>query len=167
MVQQIKAPQYSLLFQDIGNFTKLWEKYNNYDFNKNRPVDIAIRRFNYAYEKEQFEDKLIDYMIALEALFLKKDENNELTYRLALRTALFIRSKKEEINQIRKVIKRAYNIRSKIVHGSGIINSLDLQELTPTIEEYVRLSLKKFLYSNENLEELLKKIENNLCIYQE
>jgi hypothetical protein len=170
MVQSIYAHPYNLISQDVGNFTELWEKYNNYDFNENRPVDIAIRRFNYAYEKEQLEDKLIDYMIALEALFLKEDENTELKYRLTLRTALFIGSQKEEINQIREVINKAYDIRSKIVHGSGIIKPKELmgiQELTPTIEEYIRLSLKKFLYLNENPEKLIKKIENNLCIYQE
>jgi hypothetical protein len=163
MVQQIKAPQkYSLLSQEVGDLIKLWNKYNSYDFNKNRSVDIAIRRFNYAYEKKMVEDKLIDYIITLEALFLKEEENNELNYRIALRTALFIGSKKQEINQIRENIKKAYDIRSKIVHGSSKIKHEKLQELTYKMEEYDRLSIRKFLFLNKGTKEEIEKIEKDI-----
>ena len=164
MMQQIKNPsQYSLLSNETKDFVKFWNKYNSYDFNKNRSVDIAIRRFNYAYEKELTEDKLIDYIIILEALFINNNDNTELNYKLALRTALFIGSENEERKQIRKDIKKAYSLRSKIVHGSFIIKELEeLQGLMPKIEEYVRLSIKIFLNFNSNPEEIIKKIEENL-----
>ena len=52
---------------------------------KHKRVDLAMRRFNLAYERLMFEDRLIDYMIGLEALLLRSEEQQELGFRLALR----------------------------------------------------------------------------------
>ena len=65
-------------------------RYYNYlmdfDYGKELGFATALRRFNYGYEKNRVDEKLIDYIISFEALLLH-DTTGELQYRLALRTA--------------------------------------------------------------------------------
>jgi hypothetical protein len=69
---------------------------------------------------------------ALEALLTKKEENEGLTYRLALRIANLLGSDANSRKDIFKQVKDFYNLRSKIVHGvtldtklRGRLNALD------------------------------------------
>jgi len=50
-------------------------------------ITTALRRFNFAYERERIEDAWVDYFISLESLFLKESggETFELTHRLSNR----------------------------------------------------------------------------------
>jgi hypothetical protein len=71
---------------------------------------IALRRLTYAMENKRPEDRLLDGMIAAEALF--GAGSGELSYRISLRLAFavapFDRSKR----------RHAYEVRSSVVHGS-------------------------------------------------
>ncbi|MGB2841833.1 MAG: hypothetical protein WBC40_05070, partial [Halobacteriota archaeon] len=72
--------EYHLEKNEVSDFKEFFK-----EFNKNKPkfLDIPHRYFNYAHTRERPEDKLIDYMIAFESLFVK--EKAELSYRLSLR----------------------------------------------------------------------------------
>lgn len=152
------SDRYYLNDYEVADFKKLWNRYNNYDFNKNKPVEIAITRFNYAAEKEPWGEKLVDYIIALEALFLR--DNKELTYKLALRTAIFLSDDSKERNIIREDIKNAYNLRSKIVHGDFIESGE--KGLITKIEEYVRTSINLFLDFNIDSKRIIEEIEKKI-----
>ena len=52
---------------------------------------ISLRRFNYSLTSFRYDDKLIDMVIAFEALLFKNGEKNELLYRLKIRTAKLLR----------------------------------------------------------------------------
>jgi hypothetical protein len=80
-----------------------------------RRLDLAFRRFETSYDRNSPDDQLLDYWIALEALFLK--ETQELAYRAGLRIARFIGLTKADREDIFKEIKRSYTCRSKVVHG--------------------------------------------------
>jgi len=140
--------KYKLTSQECKKFEKFWSLYQKHDFNQNESIKfivIAIKRFDYTYEREKAEDKLIDFIIALEALFLKEEEKSELTYKLAIRMATFLGDNKKEKQQIFSDVKNAYNVRSKIIHGSSKIKSEKLISQTSKIEECVRSSINKFL----------------------
>ena len=79
-------------------------------------LDFALRYYNFAKERETNEDKLIDYMIVFEALYLK--ENIELEYRLSNRVAALLGEDEQKRREISSNIKDLYNLRSNLVHGS-------------------------------------------------
>jgi len=106
------------------------------------PLDIALSRFDDGYERVKPEDKIIDYMIALEALYLQGESSGELAYRFAHRMAVLLAAKKEERQQLFSQIKKSYELRSKIVHGAKY--KLSPQDVW-FVEDKLRLSIKVFL----------------------
>jgi hypothetical protein len=67
------------------------------------------------------EDRLIDEWIALEALFLKEGEPSEMSYRVCLRIARALGETSDEREEIRRVLNKSYDHRSKGgVHGAAV-----------------------------------------------
>src|SRR5207249_4218893 len=109
---------------------------------KTSGLNLAIGRFNFAYDRFQLEDKLIDYMVAFEALFLKKEESSEITHRMSTRVAKLLGKSFDEKRRIQKEIKDFYDKRSRVVHG-GPAELND--ELVLKIENRLRSSFKALL----------------------
>jgi len=115
------------------------------------PIDftkIAMERFRTIYEREKEEDRLIDLFIALESLFI--ESNAELTYRLALNVSSYLYEEYSERKVNFDKIKKAYGIRSKIIHGnSSSITGEELSETRYFIENCFRESIKKILIGKQ------------------
>ena len=136
-----------------------------------RYINVAIRRFNACNSEIDSEDRLIDAMIALEALYLGDNEStSELGYRLSLRTAALLGSTYDEARHIQTLVKSAYDrLRSKVVHGRQI-GTLSLgrkemlaSEVLDEILGYVRRSIRVFLKLSKvfsSHDEILKAIED-------
>jgi hypothetical protein len=96
-------------------------------------------------ERKNPEDKLIDYMIGLEALYLP-DGNAELSFRLSVRVAFLMlpeADKKDTFNFLR----RMYDVRSSIVHGNKYeLNTEDIKRL----EELLRKSVLLWIEDKNN-----------------
>lgn len=110
---------------------------------------IAVRRYSLALSRPLLDDKLIDLMICAEALLLRV-EQNELTYKLAYRVALFIGGNPSQQKDIFKFIGEAYSMRSKVVHGtkSYTQDQKDIEALSSIItklSELLRQALLKML----------------------
>ena len=103
---------------------------------------IALNRFTDSYERLKPEDKIIDCMVGLEALYLEKEELGELSYRLAHRAAILLADSKKERQQLFTQTKKSYKLRSKIVHG--LKYDLSPQDVW-FVEDILRRSIKKFL----------------------
>lgn len=138
------------------DFKRFWHR-----FRRTRPTKalrIAVLRFDLAYRNEDPEERLIDYMIALEALYT--GDIQELAYKLALRAAFFLGKTKEDRNNIFYFLKKAYAVRSQIVHGQEpkgefILQTgrtLNIYGLAKEAEEILRQSIKKLI----NLPEILR-----------
>jgi hypothetical protein len=117
---------------------------------ENRIITLAIKRFNNSYERYNHEDRLIDLMIAFEALYLP--EKDELALRLALRTAVMLEKTREKRSEIYKYLKAAYNTRSNIVHGEPIgssvkvgRNNIILEYFVDKIQQYARMSISAMI----------------------
>jgi len=102
--------------------------------------NIALRRFEMAYERDAAEDRLIDCWVALEALFSPSDRR-ELSYRIALRAAYFIASSPGEREQIYTALRDCYDTRSDIIHGRK--PKQDVKVAADAVEDYLRRALRK------------------------
>ena len=163
---------------ETEQFTDLWRKYREIDFSQDRALNIAIKRYNDSFVRREAEDRIIDLMIAFEAIFLKGTEKMELTFKLALRTAIFLGGVDRE--NLFEFMKKTYNTRSDIVHGikpidkikvKKSINGKEYNEYTPQeflnkLEEILRECLLKYIreYQGYQIEELINSIDKKILI---
>lgn len=136
-------------------------------------LETAMSRFDFAYDNLRIEDRLIDYMIAFEALFLKGDEEQELSYRLGLRAAVLLENPGEPRKEIFQNMRIAYSLRSLVVHGKNYDKiKIKLEEKYKTIdifilliEKYLRASIKKFMdliKTYPNQKEIIKELDSKI-----
>ena len=148
------GPKYTLVESEVKPFKRVWKRYKKFrteraKLKSNKYLDIALRRFNLGIEEADFENKMIDYLISLEALYLP--ERQELTYRLSNRVATLLGKGIKETEEIRKIIAKAYDLRSDIVHGTDVrpikIEGKTIQpsDFASKVEEYVRQSIRHFI----------------------
>ncbi len=136
---------------EVPQFVELWrlleEGATRFEF--------SIRRFNVAFDRGLLTDRIVDLVIAAESLFLGDVDlhyRGELRFRCALRAANFIEHSKYNQQQVFRLMLRAYDARSAIVHGGSPKdirlpddNSASLSIFIDAIEELVRLGLRKAL----------------------
>ena len=100
---------------------------------------------------------MIDYMIGLEALFLRGG-SSEMTHKLSLRVAKLLAGGLDDRHRVYKEVKKLYGGRSAIVHGE----SADLSDQNlGRVEEILRHSIKQFLRLLKGVshEELLTRLD--------
>jgi hypothetical protein len=99
------------IYDDVVAFRQATDVPNN--------VRLAIRRFESVYRRglSQREDRIIDELIALEAL---AGSGTELRFRLAFRISSLLASKDDERLALFEAMMSYYVTRSKIVHGSSL-----------------------------------------------
>lgn len=86
----------------------------------NKRIKLALRRLNNCLLRDNEEDKILDAVIGLEALF-GDSEKQEMTHKLALRAGIISTLDSEnEYNsvEIMKAVKTIYSYRSAVAHGS-------------------------------------------------
>ena len=132
----------------------IWKKFVHADHSKNKAYHIAWTRYLFTQTKYNFEEKIIDCMIAFEALFLKADENEGAAYKLALRVTYFLREDFDK-NQLFDYMKKSYNLRSKVVHGSNVKEnvikfndkSLEIQFVVEELISILESAFKKYIFT--------------------
>ena len=134
--------RYSLTGQEVHDFQEFWKVLTMIGFEQRAPISIAVTRFNFAYERALLEDKLLDYMIAFEALFFKTGEIGENRHKLSVRVARLLAEDFEDRRRIAKEMAGFYDMRNLVVHGEQA--SLK-GEFIEKIESYLRDSIKHFL----------------------
>lgn len=108
---------------------------------------LPLRRWESSLLRSNFEDRLIDAWISLEALLLGGLEG-ELTYRVAVRLAEFLGTNGADRKAIYDNARISYTWRSVIVHGSSskkVAKRQPLQEAVRLTTEYLRSALLKVL----------------------
>lgn len=79
--------------------------------------EIAFARFQTAVVERNPSDAIVDYVIALEAVFLQ-GVRDELRFRFALYGAWFLGTDRTDRQRLFDELKQLYDARSEIVHGS-------------------------------------------------
>lgn len=130
-------------------------------------LKLALRSFSSIYDRphHQPEDRIVDAITALEALW---QIDQELSFKLAFRTASFLASSDEERVAIFDTLKAYYSVRSKSVHGGAIKSEhMQLIQNDEPLRSIVRRMLKAFLHlaihpSNWTLERLVEEADRSL-----
>jgi hypothetical protein len=106
-------------------------------------LGTAINRFETALEKFSFEDKVLDYMISLESIF--SEGSDSISYKISMRCSTLIENDPTNRNEIKRFLTKAYDIRSKIIHGSLTkkrdLSLADKQLVSDKLSNIVRRSL--------------------------
>jgi hypothetical protein len=101
---------------------------------------LAIKYYNLGKFSRDLEQTVLDWIVALEALF--SDSEGELQHKLSLRVAWMLGRDGKDRTEIAKRVRSLYGIRSDIVHGRTFkIVDEDIR----TLEIYVRKSIFKIL----------------------
>jgi hypothetical protein len=119
----------------------------------NKTLRFGLRRFSFAMARSRPEDRIIDCMIAGEALFLDPANTQELRYRFALRGAWFSETDPRERRKVFDFLRKAYDVRSAIAHGGqpkpGTLSiqgkRLSIAEFSVHIEAWLRAVLRAAL----------------------
>ncbi len=124
----------------------------------NSRIRLALRRWGNLSERFHEDDAMIDYWIALEALFVP-ESTQEVRYRASLRVAAFIGATTEERVRVYKDLRNSYDLRSAIVHGR-VPKSEQKLNLIGETRSYLRKALLKVLADYEPFNP--ESIESNL-----
>ena len=91
-----------------------------------RSLNVSIHRWIKSKGESTTQNKLIELRIALEALYLK-DVGGEMSYRLGTRGAWHLGGNQEERRTIFSILRRVYDLASKVVHTRSIRDTEDEQ----------------------------------------
>lgn len=147
---------------DIDGFQRFWTSARDVLARPPQGLDVALSRYELMQDWPRNSDRVLDQMIALEALFLKREERQELGYRLRMRIAHFAGDTKAERVAVEKLAKKAYSLRSKIAHGEAVQQSD--REVQHQLDELVRAVLIRYCHraTADREDGLQKRICNEL-----
>ena len=120
-------------------------------------LQIPINRWIKSKTIQTYEDKIIDLAIALESLYLPKDNIDQLAFQLSLRASWHLGKNKEDRKKLIDEFKAIYTLRSKAVHN-GVIpqrvkirkgESVPTSEFIPRAQDLCRRSIMKILEDGE------------------
>jgi hypothetical protein len=113
------AMSYVFKFEELPELKELIQKVQNLDLVKRKDLKLARERFERAYEEDDFEDQLIDIMIAFESLFLRGERGNVPHGRIiAVGCSCLLGKNEGQRLEIESFLTEAYRIRNCVVHGS-------------------------------------------------
>ena len=168
---------YSLSQSEYDKLREYETPYQKINLDEAKTLGLAIRRFLSANWRFDWEDILIDYMIALEALL--SNTGKEINYRISLGVAVLLNENPLDRQKTFEIMKGFYNLRSKIVHGSaGELDKarIKLQRYFPegspspgdTLREYIRHIIQEYVYlcsgvpSGKERDHFLKKLDEKI-----
>jgi hypothetical protein len=109
---------------------------------KTVPIALALARWQDGTNRTRPEDQLLDYWIALEALFAS-DGRGELRFRCSLRIAAYLGKSADERVALYKEMRDSYDARSDLVHGE--VPKGNVTALAARTRECLRRSLIRIL----------------------
>ena len=139
--------KYHLSEEESDEFVSFWHSMERLLNDPPESFRIALDKFSNSFQRENENDRLLDLVITLEAIYLKEGEAQEMSYRLSQRGALFLGENKERALNIKQILRDSYNTRSTLVHG-GSTNVT--QDEIIELHELTRESLSKFLSETES-----------------
>lgn len=168
--------KYFLAMEKAKNFELFWEKICTLDLTKHSFLRVALDRFNHAYDKYADEDKLIDYLIAFEALY--SEGAGDLRYKIPTRIARLLKEVPKERMELSSFMKIIYNGRSSIVHGDEISEKIIkkikerlemsngdknevIRKAVLETENYLRESIKAFLILDREKGDVFEMLDFN------
>jgi hypothetical protein len=139
MPNPVFSQTYYFKMEEINQIREIFEKIVKTDFEQRRQLRIACDRLNRSYGKSMYDEKIVDFLIAFEALFVRKSSpNNGLI--IATACSMLLGKTDTERNDIFDFLLETYTLRNKIVHGS-VVDYSSINEKASKLKEYLRKSI--------------------------
>jgi len=134
--------------QDLDDLNEFWQAVQRAKAKGHGFLNVALRRFAEGTERHRVEDRIIDFMIAAEALS-KSSSSRTKGDVIAKYVATHVAD--ADKNKVQKHMQETYQLRNSIVHDGDASKRLkrlgkqpeDLLFYVNTAEEYLREALKK------------------------
>jgi hypothetical protein len=135
----------------LHDFSKFWQLLQSDLIRKRKALVRAIRRFGYALERPFNEDRLVDFIIACESLFLSDSPaQKNLSNTLAQRVAYLLDNNAAGRTAVFHNIKQAYKLRNAVVHASLHTNRIkneqgdpiEMEQFLGIIQKYTHQALR-------------------------
>jgi len=82
-------------------------------------LSIAVARFNRSFGEMDWQERLVDLSVALEAAMGQEDATAEVLLRLRNRAAALLADRADDAGQIYDDLGVIYDLRSRVLHGSS------------------------------------------------
>jgi hypothetical protein len=142
---------YTLSEADGDTLKLFWEEFQNLwplirDF-----LITAYERLTSSYTHRRAIDRLLDVLIGLESLY--SGGPGSISYKLALRCAVFIGLSRDERRTLRAILDAAYDIRSRVAHGGTLADDsavkiddehMPLADFTDNVQRCLARSIMAF-----------------------
>lgn len=116
--------------------------------NKHKPLQLTLSRFNSSLGRSSPQDRLIDLCIALESVF---QSQSEITFQFSLFNSLLAETDFQKRHEIFRKLKKLYNQRSQLVHGSHDLDQAWFDEAWPSLVAIAKAAiLRKIDFLAEN-----------------
>ena len=150
----------------IDHVPKNFDEFTDSDVNH---LSTAYKRYcDFLLGSNSDEKKITNLVMGLESLFLKVEEKQELSFRLKMRIAKMLSNFGFNPKEVKKIIAKAYDLRSLYVHGGHISykERTELEEkfdnvsqFIKTLSNYLRISILIFILIGISKIEFLDKID--------
>ena len=108
---------YELSRGDVRRLKTFWQDYRLDAPERDHYLGLSARRLKSGVERSAPEDALVDFVIGLESLLSKPNDQTELRYRFAVRGAALLARTRSERYERFKELQEIYDLRSRVVHG--------------------------------------------------
>lgn len=139
-IQGHQFGSYALKGEELQPFADFWRKFCVPEVTKQSYLDTAVRRFNYSSERTRPEDRLVDLVIAAEAMLLHDigdpKYRGEIRYRFSVHAAL-LADEEDSGPDLFRLFRTAYDLRSSVVHGSQSPEPKDANGAKIPIQQFV------------------------------
>lgn len=152
-VPEMMELPYTIQIDEIDRIKKITNTIDKIDFEKRPSIRIACERFSRSFEEHREDEKIIDFMIAFEALFLRgKTAPPNTGQFIGLGCSMLLGKNDKEREKINEFLVEAYKTRNKIVHGSEFVTPIkirnkqwEIEDFISELQEYLRQSIKKLI----------------------
>jgi hypothetical protein len=137
---------YVLRRTEICEFKEFWDRVKKIHSYLNPRLFLALRRLNYVYGREVIDDRIIDYAVAFEALFSRRNDGLKIGKKLSNRIARLVSNEETKRSETRKEMNSLHEARNKIVHGNEEERQQALKQVdVGKVEEHLRNAIKLYV----------------------
>jgi hypothetical protein len=142
MIRYDPLRPYKFAKNEVSDFVELLNKMKSLGLSNRRDLDIPFHRFNKSYD-DTLEEKFIDLMISIESLV--RPSNDHIRKQVAIGISMLIGETSKERCDVKKDVDKAYDTRSRIVHGEIYRIDKEKERLYYRVEDYLRRAIIKML----------------------
>lgn len=130
-------------------------------FNGQPHFALVARRYYFSLIRTQWEDQLIDLIIALEALLVPESDEKNKSGKISKRLSRLLKDNFPR-GQVVKVAREGYDLRNKVIHGEHDYESIGIHSSIDVLKDYVKAALTIYLFKYSGLpaRELAQELDN-------